>query len=1513
MESHNETRKIGSLMQKHYRLIMLCALCLTVFTGSAQNIQRFEYISSREGLSQNTVYSILIDRNGFMWIGTNNGLNRYDGKTFRIFKELTEHGEAHSNNRIEDIWQDKAGFIWAQSYDGYYHYFDQRTETVGTLPITESNGDETGDEATCFLQYSDSLVFVGSKLSGITKLRLDIKTGQYATKNFFPITVDNADVNITAMHVDNDKNLWIASSNGLALLTAKQIAEDDDKAKIFFNATTFTNAIAQVKDRITFGTASDGLLIYNSKTQSFDYANHENGTISSNSVKHVINTNYGKVIVTHYNGDIDILDETLRKIHKLTVHGKTVSKIYVDQYKQAWIACKELGITRLNLNNFSTRYYNLTPQSRVASVDLERPFFKEDNNNNLWIGTHGGGLAWYNRVEDKFVFYRNEIKDQYSIPSNIVHCIAEDHSGQIWIGTGQYLGGLVKVVTDNKALRTTIPNVNTEYQSDNVVRCLFEDSAHNLWASTKSGRIYIYNEIGKLIRTIDSYNCTNGKKYSSVAYSILIDRDGYLWISTKGCGVFVSQNKINFKNIEHEQIKFINFDNNQDTQEFGVNTLLGDNNAYSLVQDAYGNIWVATYGNGLSRIRRNANGVEINVFNTSNSNLSSNKARYVFIDKSNNLWVATTLGINKVDASLLNGNAINFKHYLHNDTQNSLAYNDVCYIYQSTENILYFGTIGGGFSQLEESGDSCKFSNISTANGLCNDAVYGIIEDNAGNLWISTENGISRKAKGSLSFETFNRNNGLISNSFSESACLRMSNGRLIFGGNIGFVTVLPLQLSASPYKGHLLLTGFQIANRNADIYTANTPLKSSITTAKEINLEYYQSSIGIEYRLLDFIDPNIVQYAYILEGLETEWNYVGNQTKAIYTNLNAGDYTFRVKCTYRNGEWSNSDTTITIHVKSPWWKTNTAFFFYFIIFLTVLSIVAHTILRINHYRHELNIEKRVNEIKLQFFTNVSHEIRTPLTLIIAPIEELLKQNLPQQTQKQMMIIRRNANRILMLVNQLLDFRKIQNNKMHLTIQKTNAIDVVQPVFDSFKLLAEHKHIACAMNIQPQIKPLWIDSKQIETVVYNLMSNALKFTQEGKRVNIDISQNEEYTNIAICDEGKGIDNNALPELFKRYTILSNNELSGTGIGLSLSYELVKLHHGELLVDSQLGQGSTFTIKLRNGRRHFDNDPMVNFSEENSTNPHAIISPIIEDEPTIESDNTNTKTALVVEDNPEILDYVCQSLQKQFRCLKATNGQEAIVIAKEQMPDIIISDLMMPVMDGTEMIKHLKNNFQTSHIPIIVLTAKISIDDEIDTLKLGVDAYIQKPFNTEHFITVVNNIMNQREHLFAKYCNSNNDPIEQKTDKVKEKQARPEAKVIKQIIDEQTTITDHVSVNVMSKDEEFIKNLVVFTQENYKSTISIDLIADSFNMSRTVFYNKVKSLTGQSPLEFVRQIKLKIAEELLQKGFNVSEVAFEIGYSDVKYFSKQFRAQFGYSPSQIKKVAKNAENNDDNID
>jgi signal transduction histidine kinase/DNA-binding response OmpR family regulator len=574
-------------------------------------------------------------------------------------------------------------------------------------------------------------------------------------------------------------------------------------------------------------------------------------------------------------------------------------------------------------------------------------------------------------------------------------------------------------------------------------------------------------------------------------------------------------------------------------------------------------------------------------------------------------------------------------------------------------------------------------------------------------------------------------------------------------------------------------------------------------------------------------------------------------------------------------GKSASPERVLNIRILPPWWETPLAYVLYTALIAAISVLIFNAITRINRYKNALAIEKKVNELKLQFFTNISHEIRTPLTLIIGPLEDMMAEKMLSPGKKlQMGIMLKNARRMLHLTNQLLEFRKIQNNKMILKIREIDIVAFTREIFESFGPLARHKGITCTLNSDFDSYKIFADPNKLDIMIYNIISNAIKFTNTGKKVTVKITESVKTNSIdiSVTDEGPGIPQKSLSDIFTRYTILSNQDLAGTGIGLSLSYELARLHKGEILISSTVGIGSTFTIRLLKGNDHFLNAPGIDTEEITSnviehTNSRDFTEIIEKDHRLPVSDSTDRNVMLIVEDNNEILDYICQSLKSFFTTIGAKNGEEGLHLAKTMNPDIIITDIRMPGIDGMEMTRLLKEDFVTSHIPVIMLTSKGDLKDQIEGVETGAEAYIVKPFNMEYLKTVASNILSQRTKLLAYFLSNKTDGAE--------------------------------NVRINSKDDEFLKRIVSYVEENCAKDLSINTLADHSNVGRTVLYNKIKGLTGFSPVEFIRKLKMNIAARLLENGYNVSEAAYRTGFSDVKYFSRLFKVQFGYSPSRYK--------------
>jgi signal transduction histidine kinase/ligand-binding sensor domain-containing protein/DNA-binding response OmpR family regulator len=1462
-----------AIKPKRWLLLVQLSTMAILLTSTiyAAEIERFEYFSTNEGLSQSTVTSIHCDSRGFLWIGTMNGLNRFDGYNFKIYQNTVSDKEKLTNNRVVSIWEDRQNFLWFETYDGYYHYYNPRNEIFSTLPKYMVNLEEKYSKINCFHQYSPTEIWLGSSNSGVYYLAYDSIADTYESNQFLSrgqYALSNNDIRFVVS--DKEGNVYIGSKFGLNTLKVEDIKKQNFYFQHYFSDVNFTSAIT-INNEVWLGTEKNGLVVYNIDSKTFFNLNKDNSPLKSNKIDLLKLSTQGNVLIG--SSDLFIYQPSAKRWLNVSLDGNTIDKLFEDCKGVLWVTTGKLGVQQVNQQNGLKKHFDLTTDKYNYLSDKERPYFYEDREKNLWICVHGAGLAQYIRSTDSFIFHRNNPSDPKSISSNTVMCMTEDRSGNLWVGTGMQ-GGLNKVIFQNPAFKS-IP-FSEQYNDfmENVVRAVFEDSNENLWVSSKGGQIKIYNKYLEEITPRLRFPFTPSDGLVFNVYSIFQDRRGYIWLGSKGAGIAVSTQPVNASVKDYSKIKFVIY-RNQPTDS----TSLSNNNIYCIDEDSQGKIWFGTYGSGLSFTNpTDILNLSFVSLNSENSNLSANMVRDIAFDAKNNLWAATTFGLNKLSADSIKNRTFTFECF-YSDPSNtkSLSYNDVVHIFEDSKQQMWFGTFGGGVNVMTS--DS-TFKHFTTKDGLNNNDVFGITEDAEGYIWLSTENGISRFGPTNKSFENYNKSNSLGANDFSENTCCKTKKGKLIFGSVNGFEVIDPSKIVMREFSSHVTFTNFQLFNKDIDLTTVGTPLKKSITYTNELKLTHNQSSFSLEYSAMNFLDKSKTQFAYFLENFDNEWNYVGTERKATYTNLKPGHYIFRVKAALWNGNWDTKETQLKITILPPFWATKIAYIFYLVVFLLSTFFISRGVIRNSSIRNQLKVEKAVNEVKLQFFTNISHEIRTPLTLILGPIEDVLAdKKFPAEYKSTLQLMQKNGQRMLHLLNQLLDFRKVQNKKMLLKVAPVDIVEFTQNIYNNFIPLAQHKQIQ--FNLQTLAKPenVWVDPHRMDSVIFNILSNAFKFTPSGKNISVAIDQNldrhEVY--IKIIDSGKGIKSKDIPLIFNRYTILSdeNSTNTGTGIGLNLSNEIVKLHGGEIKIESVHGKGSEFCIVLKTGTSHFANNPNVVLVDKNNgdyvdQNLTIDISSTFDiDEELNAKIKGEKQTILVVEDNLQILKYIADALSARFSVITAQNGKEGLDVALQFNPDLIISDVMMPVIDGIEMTRLLKENFDTCHIPIILLTAKSGIDDQILGIESGAEAYILKPFNMQMLKAMILNMLEQRKLILSKF--------KDKAD------------------------IDVSSIKINARNKDFLNNIIKYVEENYTDpNLTINSLVEYSCVSRTVFYNKIKSLTGLSPIELMRQIKLKIAAQMLANGYNVNEASFNIGFNDSRYFSKQFKELYGESPSQYKK-------------
>ncbi|MCW0484382.1 ATP-binding protein [Prolixibacteraceae bacterium A06] len=1442
-------------------------LTIMALQAEAIDIERFEVLNTSDGLSQNSVQSIFCDSRGYMWFGTMDGLNRYDGYEFKIFKTNFNDPYSLTNNRIVSIWEDRQGFIWLESHDGHYHYLDHRTERFYSFPSKTEPGNPRNTRITSFLEH-EGAIWLGTSNAGIYRLRLPDEDGIYQVE-----TLDKESDGLSADSVrfvvsDPDGGVWVGTNAGLNLYQSD--TEVKAGLRVYMEERSFTCGVA-TDNELFLGTESSGILRID--LQQYEVSALPVSDFRDNvTVMHL--TSNGMLVAGTNRSGLLVYDPATGD-EKRFMPGQYIEDVFEDSRGNLWVSTLSFGITRIDNQLEKSAFHELVPREIQSLVDLQRQYLFEDSDSILWVATHGGGLGVFNEKSQSFQFFRNDPNNPNSLSSDIAYCVAQDQSGLIWVGTGQFNGGVNKVIPANPLFRQLKVEKTISNLSDNVVRAMMQDRGNNIWLATKSGQLYVYDTNFRLLKEFPGIPTGSGNLPRFNVYALLQDKDGFLWIGSKGGGLARSRKPLH-QYASYNDIIFRIYRYDPDSP-----VALADNNIYALMQDRQGQIWVGTYGKGINLIDKpGADPLTFRLVSTENSNLSSNEVRQIFEDASGNIWVATTFGLNQL-VSASDADTLRFRSFFYdvNDPQ-SLSYNDVVHIFEDSDRQLWFGTFGGGLNRLQRLTDEQAIFNLVTRkNGLISDAVFGILEDESGNLWLSTENGISKYEVETGQFYNFDENNGLQCSNFSEGTCLKLNDGRLLFGTLDGLLVVSNKEWNPEKFQPPVVFTHFSIFNQDVSFRADDSPLQKHINYTDHVVLKYNQSSFSIEYAALSFFDPRKNAYAYTLDGFDQQWYDVRNERKASYTNLPPGEYTFLVRAANWDGTWSDTPRELKITILPPWWRTHLAYVVYVLLFLLVAEVSRRIFTKYNRLRTDLRVERKVNEIKLKFFTNISHEIRTPLTLVLGPLEDMKRMaDLPPQLKTPIQTMSNNGKRMLRLINQLLDFRKIQNQKMRLKLREVELTAFVRDICHNFEQMARQRQIRFSCPSEgPEVRVL-VDPEKMDSVLFNLLSNAFKFTPAGKQIAVRIIPDDKGRQVSVVveDEGKGIAREKLPLLFERFTSLTdeNADFSGTGIGLAYSYELVKLHHGDIAVKSAPGEGSSFTVNLLLGNAHFSKDELAGLQNEDLRHfSHADeFEPECKEEQqasAVQPEPPETEqTVLLVEDNLEIRNYLASILAGRYQLLQAGNGEEGLALAREKQPDLIVTDLMMPVMDGISMTRLIKNDFALSHIPVVMLTAKSALDDQLEGIESGAEAYVMKPFHSEYLSTVIRNLLWQRQNVLG-YFNKNN-PFKG-------------------------------DLKITNRDEEFLKNLVELIEKNCQDAdFNVDALVKETSLGRTVFYNKVKSLTGMSPVEFLRNTKLQIAAQyIMAGGYSVSEAAYLSGFNDLKYFSKKFKERYNCPPSKFK--------------
>jgi len=1076
---------------------------------------------------------------------------------------------------------------------------------------------------------------------------------------------------------------------------------------------------------------------------------------------------------------------------------------------------------------------NLFKNNRVSNDVHVHKIFRQSADE-YWLGTENG-IYIFNIKNYVTKVISKDYSNPYSISDNVISTISRDKEGGIWIGT--FFGGVNYYSQQYNAFKKYFPEPDKESLSGNIVHEICKDDHGNLWVGTEDAGL---NRIDLKTGAITKFKADD--KPGSISYQNIhgIVSDGNeLWIGTYEHGLDVMDLKT-FKIIRH-------YDASSKPNSLASNFII------SLYRTKKGEILAGTWY-GLFKYNRKENNFTAMPFFNSH-------IQCIHEDENGTLWVGTY------------GNGIYFLNKEKNikgrmsyqpGKANSLINNYVNNLFEDQQKNLWFCT-ERGLSHFDRRTGIVK--NFTIEDGLPDNQIFRIVEDNSGFFWISTAKGLSRFDMAKNEFTNYHSANGLPTEQFNYNSSFKNDDGTLFFGTVKGMISFNPKDFIKNTFIPPVYITGLQINNEEAPIGNEKDGLHKSITYTNNITLSYGKSNISIDVAALSYIIPEMNEYAYKMDGVDKDWIVLKKNRRIYYTKLPPGKYTFRVKGSNSEGVWNNKETVLNLEILSPLWATKWAYLLYFLIvsgvIITIIRYYHLAVTEKNKRRIEsikISTEREIYNAKINFFTNLAHEIRTPLTLIKMPLDKLLNSNITDNNlSESLKMMKKNTTRLIDLTNQLLDFRKAEANKFSLTFSETDINELVSEVFTTFKPAADQKSLSYKLLLPRITLHAFIDSEAVKKILSNLFNNAIKYADGFVTIKLlPFSSEDSMFNIEVRNDGHTIPEHHKEKIFEPFFRIKETEKeAGTGIGLPLARSLAQLHNGNILLKTSEEQENIFLLSLP---IHQETEINFNKSKEEEDNFTA---------KNLSSEMDSSRpNLLLVEDNKEILNYISQELKQKYNVLSALNGQEAIGILESENISIVVSDIMMPVMDGIDLCKRIKSDFQHSHVPIILITAKNSLQSKIEGLEVGADAYIEKPFSLDHLQAQITNLLSNRNIIKEYFARS--------------------------------PLTHLKGIGCSKADKEFLENLNNVIYEHITdSELDVDRLSSFMNMSKPTLYRKIKGLSDLSPNELINLSRLKKGAELLSGGrYKINEVAYMIGYSLPTNFSRDFQKQFGISPSNF---------------
>lgn len=1382
------TRSYFSSIYDRSIKIMMTGIILLFIAGNvtAQTLNlKFKHINIGQGLSNSTVESIYQDSKGFIWFGTRDGLNKYDGYQFTVFKNDPNNKNSISDNFIKCITEDANHNLWVGTTDGL-NRFNAYTNTFVRYKHDPMNDDGlSGNSINSIYKDKKGELLISTNGNGLCVF----DAGKNKFKRFAGKSglsgIDNFEIN--GVFEDSKNNFWVATDKGLGLLNRA-----NGTLTTTFNLNNNANfriaypALWIQEDRqgnIWLGTTSDGLVMLNLNTHVFKQFLHNDKdpySLSTNLVRSLLVDNKGNVWAGGVNGSLDML--------KTNGAGQF-----------------------LHAQNEPGNPLSLSQKTASALF--------QDNQNNLWIGTHRGGVNFYAPLADKFKLFQQGSSDN-SLSYNDVKSFYQDSKGVIWIGT------------DDEGLN------QYDEQTNNFIH-------------------YRYN-------AYDNHSIS-----SDAVLNITEDKEKNLWVGTWGGGLnLMDRNTGTFTHLVNKPVDA---------------TSISSNYVQTTLQDSEGNFWVATYYGGLDLFDpKNHTFKRLTNTANDNSSLYGNNIIALNEDKQKNLWIGTD------DGGLNCYNLVkkSFTHYFINGDKTP----DIRVVFTDSKGRVWVGQAGLYLFNKAEN----KFGLYTDKGGLSSEFIKGITEDELGNLWISTSNGLTKFNPDSRELKKYNVADGLQGLEFEAGAYMKTRNGEMYFGGINGFNRFYPEDIKVNHFVAPVYITGLQIFNKDVLPGQDKSPLKNDISLTHQVTLDYKQSTLSFDFAILNYTASENNQYAYKLKNFDQDWHYTSDR-KANYTNLSPGDYTFYVKASNNDGLWNNKSAYINISILPPFWAT---WWFRSLVLLSIFT-VSYFLLR---FKRNLDLQKveeskreEMHKIQLQFFTNISHEFRTPLSLILGPLEKMMHEDKSQVFHKYYDTIHRNANRLLLLINELLDFRKAESGSLKLKVMPGNLNLFVTEVAEDFKSLISEKQISLNLIIPRTLGDTWFDRQIIEKILINLIHNAYKYTNIGGEITIELynspSQFEtcyKHSNavsnnyrgkknvyIRVSDNGIGISKESIHHLFERYYRITDTHM-GSGVGLAFVKSLILIHKGSISAYSEKNVGTDFIVKLPVDKDDYSSDEKwVNNADNRGVQLESISpflyqndSKIFEELAVVKNNDAHLYKILVVDDNDELRNFLRHSLDEFYDVIEAVDGIDGLGKAQRELPDMIISDLMMPRMNGMDFCREIKTNPATSQVPFIILSAKDALESKIEGAESGADLYFPKPVSINLLLLSIHNMFRQHSTLKESH--------------------------IKNYFYEAQEATD------TQNDKSFMDQLVkVIESQLSNADLDVDYVCREMGMSKTKLYHKIKKVSGLSIGEFVRTFRLKKAAYIIShEDILLTDVMYRVGIQTQSYFTKAFKKEFGKTPSQF---------------